>query len=321
MRLRCCLVQSETDCAISLVISHLVADGGDGKYLLRKLVEAYNLLNTSGTCKDLSLKNGNRAAEQVYENLSREEFFSLLKSPFGSVKSTLPLPSPTAGTPRILTRTISAETMVAARARAKESCHATVNDLLLTALYHAYAAMPSIQSASPMSIVSMMDLRQFCEGGDSPGLANLSGTLPTLLPNGIQQDFSSTLRTLSTQTAQAKLNPLSGLVGLPLLHAAVRHLPMGILLAASRMVYKNMALGLTNLGNMGAESLSMGNLRPDALFFGGPRKKKPSVQISAISTDETCALSIIGDYTQEDEAVLQSLLDHMVKQITDYIIA
>lgn len=127
----------------------------------------------------------------------------------------------------------------------------------------------------------MMDLRRHCENGESSGLANMSGTLTTLLPEGVRQDFESTLSAVARQTGAAKSNPLSGLVGLPLIHMAVRTLPMHVLLLAARKVYKNMALGLTNLGNMESTPLRMGALDPNESFFGCPRKKKPSVQISA----------------------------------------
>ena len=38
----CCLVQGPVSAALYPRISHLCVDGGDGKYLLTKLVQAYN---------------------------------------------------------------------------------------------------------------------------------------------------------------------------------------------------------------------------------------------------------------------------------------
>ena len=53
-QLHCTLVQGENESILALCISHLCVDGGDGKYLLEKICEAYNLL----------LQEGNAAALQ-----------------------------------------------------------------------------------------------------------------------------------------------------------------------------------------------------------------------------------------------------------------
>ena len=315
---RCCLAQNGSSSAVSINISHLCVDGGDGRYLAAKLAEAYSRIKATGNCEGLHIKNGSRSAEQVYRNLSLPKFLALLKSPFSATKSIVPLPSQEAGEPRIVTRIISAQTMNAARQQAKQDS-ATTNDLLLAACYHAYAGIPGVDAAAPASIVSMMDLRRHCIGGDSPGLANMSGTMITLPPNGISQSFETTLAEIALQTAAAKGDPLSGLVGLPLLHTAVRRLPMKALLFAAQKVYKNMALGLTNPGNSQASQFSMDALLPDMLVFGGPCKMKPSVQISAISLENTCTLSIIGNYTEADAALFRSLLENMENSLLHYI--
>ena len=94
---------------------------------------------------------------------------------------------------------------------------------------------------------------------------------------------------------------------------------MKALLFAAQKVYKNMALGLTNPGNSQASQFSMDALLPDMLVFGGPCKMKPSVQISAISLENTCTLSIIGNYTEADAALFRSLLENMENSLLHYI--
>ena len=63
------LVQSETASSIVIRLSHLVVDGGDGKYLIGKLVEAYNMILEKGDADSLEVKDGSRAPEKVYEKL------------------------------------------------------------------------------------------------------------------------------------------------------------------------------------------------------------------------------------------------------------
>ena len=62
VQLHCSLVQGRTSSAVCLTMSHLVTDGSDGRYLLSKLAEAYRLLSETGSCRELRVKNGSRAA-------------------------------------------------------------------------------------------------------------------------------------------------------------------------------------------------------------------------------------------------------------------
>lgn len=316
-QLRCCLVQNSESSSVVLNISHLCVDGGDGKYLLGKLVEAYRLILDCGSAEALSVKNGSRAAEQVYENVTPKEFLSLMKNPISTVKSAFPYPTETPGRLRMVNTVISAPVMSAARKRAK-SADATVNDLLLAACYCAYASQPGVDATSPMSIMSMMDLRRHCNNGESEGLCNMSGSLPTTLSAGVTGCFADTLADIAKQTRAAKENPLAGMEGLPLLHGFSHTLPMGLLLLIAGKIYGNMSIGLTNLGNLSADALALGNLLPSGGAFGGPLKKKPAMQISAISINGACTLCIVGKYTQEDSHALQSMLDRIADIIAGY---
>lgn len=316
-QLRCCLVQSGTDSALMLSVSHLCVDGGDGKYLLGKIVEAYNMILEKGTAEELFVKNGSRAAEQVYENVSSKEFFSLFKNPVSDVKSAFPYPTQEPGRVRMVKAEIAKEFMNQARKRAK-AAGATVNDILLAACYRAYANLPGVDASGAMSVMSMMDLRRHCKNGESEGLCNMSGSLPTVLKEGIKGSFSDTLAEIAEQTREAKENPLAGLEGMPLVHGASRTLPMGLLLLVAGKIYGSLSIGLTNLGNVSCDLLRLGDITPCGGVFGGPLKKKPAMQVSAISFDGSAALCVVGRYTQEDGKLLQSMLDGMAAEIEKY---
>lgn len=275
------------------------------------------MIQKNGTAAELSIKNGSRAAEQIYEGINSKEFLSLLKNPISSVKSAFPYPTEASGRIRMVRSIISESVMTAARRRAKAE-NATANDLLLTACYHAYALLPEIEPDIPMSIMSMMDLRRHCKNGESEGLCNMSGSLPTTLQQGIHKNFSDTLAEITQQTYTAKENPLAGLEGMPLVHGASKALPMGILMLVAGKVYGSISIGLTNLGNISCSALALGNLTPDGGVFGGPLKKKPAMQVSVISFDGACSLSVVGQYTKEDAVLLQRMLDCMVLEIQNY---
>ena len=312
------LVTGSGSCAVVVRISHLVVDGSDGKYLLNKLAESYRLIEQTGNASDLNIKNGNRSATCVYDELSGKEIQSLLKTPFSGVKTEYPFADPKAhGAFRMLCCTIPSNILADAKEKAKAD-GATVNDLLLTACYRSYAQTTGHEGT--MSISAMMDLRQHCKDGTSEGLANMSGNLTTLLETSAGKSFAEDLKTISAQTEAAKKDPLAGLTGLPLLQAATKTVPLWLLLQAADMVYSNLSLSLTNLGNIPCEPLTMGGLTPTRGLFGGPLKRKPSVQVGAASFDGTVALTILGDFATEDLVSLQTFLNGMRAEIEHYLL-
>lgn len=311
------LVQGEESCAVVVRISHLVVDGSDGKYLLNKLAESYRMIEQKGNAKELEIKNGSRSAANAYSELGIKELASLAKTPFSDVKTDYPFANPKEHGPlRMLRCTIPANVLGEARKKAK-SDGATVNDLLLTACYRAYAKSTGREGA--MSISAMMDLRSHCKDGTSAGLSNMSGGLGTSLEVQFENSFQSDLQKISEQTKEAKNNPLAGLEGMPFLHAATKTLPMWLLLQAADMVYSSLSLSMTNLGNIALEPLTMNGAKPTEGIFGGPLKKKPSVQVGAASFDGTTELTILGDFVTEDMESLQKFLNGIRAEVETYL--
>lgn len=312
------LVQSETASSMVVRISHMVCDGGDGKYLLNKLIEVYNRIAENGSVEGLEIKDGNRAPEKVYENLTSEERKALRNAGMAtSVPTGYPYPNTDSGMNRMTKAVIPAETMGAARKKAK-TAGASANDLLITAFYHAYAAMEGVDSHAAMSVSSMMDLRRHCTDGDSAALANMSGSMSTTLENGVGDSFAETLAIVAEQTAKAKENPLAGLEGMPIMHGLVRAMPVGLMIKLMSKVYGNPSIGMTNMGNLKCADYALDGLVPVGGAFGGPLKKKPGMQISVMSFDGECVLSVLGNHTNEDVAVIRGTLDALVKEISAY---
>ncbi len=319
VQIHCTLVQSEEASCVVVRMSHLVVDGGDGKYLLAKLAEAYNLIAETGSAHTLEVKNGSRAPEKVYDTVSREDMKKLQKSSPSStdVRSFFPYPNEEPGRNRLLLARIPADVMNAARKKAK-GLGASVNDMMMAAAYHAYGRLPGVDPSQPMSINSTMDLRRHCVHGESEGLCNMSGSFMTLLEKGVSQPFAETLADIARQTTLVKENPLAGLEGMPIVHSLARNMPIGILLELMGRIYGTAPVGVTNLGNLKCADFALGGIAPTGGLFGGPLKKKPGMQISVISFDGECVLAVAVQCTDEDVAVLQSTLDAMVLEITDY---
>lgn len=318
-QIHCTLVQGAESCCLVARMSHLVVDGGDGKYLLGKIVEAYNALTQTGTTQGLQIKNGSRAPEKVYDTVTPEELKKLKKSSPSStdVRSIYPYPTQEPGRKRMVLASISRETMDLARKKAK-TLGASVNDLMMAAAYHAYGQLQGVDPAQPMSINSTMDLRRHCRDGESEGLCNMSGSFLTVLEHGISQDFAQTLSLVAEQTGKIKADPLAGLEGMPLVHSLARNLPIGLLVELMGKIYGSAPVGITNLGNLRSVDFALDGVCPVDGLFAGPLKKKPGMQISVISLDGVCRLAVAVQGTDEDVVLLQSTLDAMVEQIARF---
>ncbi len=131
-QMHCTLVQGESESVLVLNISHLCVDGGDGKYLMNKLAEAYNRIVRTGNADGLEIKNGSRSAFQVYRELSYKEFLSAIKPSMSEVKTEFHFPEEDPGHPNLVWKSLPAAVVRQAAGYAKER-NATVNDLLLTA--------------------------------------------------------------------------------------------------------------------------------------------------------------------------------------------
>lgn len=317
VKLSCTLVCGAEKSAVVLRMSHLVMDGGDSKYLLGKVVEAYNRILQTGSAEGLAVKNGSRDPAQVYAHLTKQEQRALWKNPMGGVDNPFPFADREMGEPVLLRRVIGREIMEAARNRGREY-GATANDLLLTAVYRAFGAVAGMEGKKPLSVAAMMDLRRHCPGGDSAGLTNLAGALRTQLTEGVTGSFADTLKELAAQTRKDKADPQAGLIGVPLMHLLVGKLPLSVLRKAADMVYGSMALGLTNMGNLRAGDLALGSQEPTDALLGGPVKKKPGVQVSALSLEGQCSLVIAGEYAMGDLGALYGFLDGIVREIAEF---
>ena len=164
----------------------------------------------------------------------------------------------------------------------------------------------------------MMDLRRHCKDGESDGLCNMSGGLPTALEQGVPDNFADTLAQIVRQTAAVKNDPLAGMGMLPVLHTVARGLPVWLQMLAAEKAYGAMPVGLTNLGNLNSVDLALGGIVPTEAIFGGPLKKKNGFQISILSLDGACTLACYGSYTLEDQAHIQNTLDSVAAVLSEF---
>ncbi len=170
LQLYCVLADNGTQSALTLVVSHLIADGGDAKYLLLKLTELYDCILEGREPDEVDIKNGDRDLLQVFDNVDPEVLENKAESSSeGSLTRTeFPFPEPEdVGIPRILRRTIPADILTEARKKAK-SQGSTVNDLMLAAYYRSTAKLLGMDTKLAVGTSSLVMTLVALTGAVSP---------------------------------------------------------------------------------------------------------------------------------------------------------
>lgn len=268
---------------------------------------------------DFHIKNGSRGYLQIYGDFNVKEYFAKLKDTVGNMQpgSSFPYDDDQPGRERLIVTNIPAEYLAAAKAKAK-LLGATVNDLLLTACYKAYGNLEEVDAAAPVGIQGIMDMRARAKDGESEGLANLSGTMSTALKDGIGS-FEDVLKEITAQTSKAKSDSLAGMEAIPFMHILPQTIPLGLMLRIAEKAYGSiLGLSMTNMGLLKSADLTLGQLQPVSAHFGSVLKKKPSFQVSAITMDGVCSLSVCIQATNEDEEKIQNFLNDMAAELVFY---
>ncbi len=325
-QLYCAVVDNGTQSALALVVSHLVADGGDAKYVLLKLVELYNCLLGGGDPSTVPIKDGDRELTQAFDHVDPSVLEHWVSDPpersWVRAHSSFSFPQPEeVGIPRILRRTLPAELLAQARQKAKP-LGATVNDLLLSAYYRAIVRQQGLSQQTPVAVLSMLDLRQYMKNRQSQGICNLSNTLTTKLPHGVGPDFRTTLKTVTAQTRAAKSDGMAGFHNMKWSRLAVKRvfsLPFPLLTSAGKFVTRRMPIGMTNLGNVPGEALVLGDMPPVDAFFAGQVKQKPGIQMAVMSLDNVASLTITNRCGDQDAAVLELLLQYVEEELEGFL--
>ncbi len=317
-QIRCELLIGDRESALVLCVSHLVVDGSDGRYLLLKLAEACRLIRNTGSAEALLVKDGSRMPETIYESVTGEARRELYKIPYSSkATSSYPYPTDENGMKRMVYRVIPEDIMDTARKKAK-AIGASANDILMAAVYQVYADFPEVDRSSAISISAMQDARWISKEGRSEGLCNMAGTLMTALEEGVPENYEQTLREITRQTQALKGDVVACLSGLALLHRIARWMPLWVQMRLAGKFYGQMPVGMTNMGNMKGEELTIDGLIPTEGLFGGPLTKKPGMQISVMSVDGKCCMAVYGQYSDEDARHLEKTLDAVSDQIRRY---
>ncbi len=193
------LRQKEAD-TVCIKVNHSACDAGGLKEYVWLLSDVYSMLATCGRTS-IQPNLGRRDQSQIFERT---------KDP--RTLATKGFPTPTwafpqkAGIQRLHAfSTISKDQFKTIKQYATDK-KATVNDLLLTALYRTFFAINNITENKPMILQASIDLRRYLPNHKAEAICNLSGALYIALERKNSENFEGTLTRVVASMEKLKAN-------------------------------------------------------------------------------------------------------------------
>jgi NRPS condensation-like uncharacterized protein len=295
--------------ALVVSVTHMMCDGSGFRQLLGLVTGAYARLggempSERGVAPTVPTR---RTLYQVTRNLEPRRTARLMVMPAHEPHpdETLRLPAtPGSSRPRLLERTIDAETFLAARSHARE-LGATANDLLLSAYGRTLCAALGARS---VVLPCPVDLRRYARAGQTCGICNLVGLYPCRVQSFGQETLRATLVNVARQMRLLKASDTC-LRGPMLLTWAARMMPFEAFSALLDAQGMPETLSYTNVGQTSSDQLCLGDVNVVDISVWAATRTWPSFQLTAHTFDGVCRLTACTDATDEDERVAQEILD------------
>lgn len=322
-QLRVTLIETDgEESAVTVLLNHMCADGGDSKYLMSKLTELYADIVNGGDGTRVQLKQGRRDALQLYDRMPPEKakrakkLFKNISQSKINVEFPFAPPAETDENRVRIFRVRWEESFVAEINAARKKCNATMNDILLAAFFRKlYDYMEG--KHKHLNIISMMDLRRYC-GGETLGVTNMTGFAPCDIEVE-KESFLSTLSKVKKRMEQNKLDEFMGLYSLPLLKLAFTVFPHFISEIAIKIGYQNPLIGMSNIGILDTDKYSFAKTELLDCFMTGAAKYKPYMQLTTTTFLNTMTFCIAEKCSERDGYILSQFLRDYRKELENFI--
>ena len=318
-QVRVCLLNS-MPFSLALKMNHMVCDATDFKAYLYFLCGLY-----TGVIPDPGHGLGKSTEDRsVLRVLKRFGLGTRLKSAFlqsnqnnhaGGIR--FPLSGSGQARPFILTRKLGRK-RTATFKKYGQVRGATLNDVVLTALYRCLFRRFTLSPGTVLRIPVMVDMRRYlAETGGESSLTNLTSTVSTELECRPTECFEDTLGRVKAMMDKRKRSNL-GLNALIKLDRTYRFLRDRI---ANRLLMTKLnhpLISMTNMGILDSTRISFGDQRPSDAFLCGSIKYKPYFQLALSSFDGELTLSVNLLGSNSDRDRIQSLFDEIEDELPNW---
>lgn len=309
-QIKLCLLQGENDC-LSVVINHMVSDGGGFKQCMYLFSEIYSDLLRNPDYTPDCIFDGDRGFKAIAreQGILRRLNLLLVNRRDNNQKSTCEFPMDESDTaaPFIVSREVSPELF----RNLKEYCRsvgATINDLVLAAYFRALSEMLDVKGRE-LSIPIMIDMRRYLKDKSFQALTNLAST--TIVKAAVLPDesFTATLIKISAIMNKKKSGKL-GMNTFLKLDAGFR-LPFVNAYRIMGKTLRHPKIAMTNIGIIDWTRLRFADLPVENAVMYASIKYRPHLQLSVTSFDDKMTLGIGLYGSAKDRRRIETLLDYL----------
>lgn len=295
---------------LCIVENHMCMDGGDFKYFIKALCEAYTGY-ASEKKSPVDLRTGTRSYTSVYEDYSRTEqrmARNLYKNVNKKDDHKFPLTRDSIRDESFIARRkFSAEMFEKIKAAGKAH-GATINDMILTSYFYSLYKIAGYHKKESVMISCAIDLRRHIKDNSDEGLTNHTAFMQCNIPE-LGDNIFETLKYVVQSSEKFKKDKFMGLHGLPLLNFGYSILPHAASEAVIKIGYSNPLLAMSNIGILDHKALALCGHEPTDGFMTGAVKYKPFVLLSVTTMRKEMTLSMCVRGNEEDKKTVNEFFD------------
>lgn len=314
-QIKFCLLQKEKDC-LSVVINHMVSDGGGFKQCMYLFSELYSNLLRDPDYIPERIIDGDRSFKDIIRkpNIPLRIGMLLFGSKDNNQKSTCEFPMSKSENP--VPFLVSHEIPKDLFRSIKNYCRAsdvTVNDVVLTAYFRALSVVLDMIDRE-LAIPIMIDMRRYLNDKGLNALTNLSSTSIVKTCVAKNEDFFGTLSKINSIMKVKKSGNL-GLNTFLKLNAGFK-IPFVDAYSIMAKVLKHPKLSMTNIGILDSSRLVFVNSPIENAVMFSSKKYQPYLQLSVTSFNDKMTLGF-GQYgSKQDRNRIEELLNCINKELS-----
>jgi NRPS condensation-like uncharacterized protein len=301
--------EKDTD-TLCIKVNHSACDAGGLKEYVFLLSGLYSMLITCGRIS-IQPNLGRRDQSQIFQHTKDPRTLAMKGFP----KPTWTLPQKTGSEPLHSFIVVSHAQFELIKKYANDK-KATVNDVLLTALYRTLFAINDTEEGKPMMVQVAIDLRRYLPEHRAESICNLSGALYVSLERKLDEPFEGTLEKVCTSMNRLKQDypGLESAAGLEYLFSQ-GFAGMEKYMAVSSEIGRKYNVTFPLLSNFGViDAYRFGELEIVKGHITSPIMYPPGFMLGASTFNGEMTLSI-GYCGQENTEQVKGFLDMYIEDL------
>lgn len=316
LQMKVAVFYHEGKSVLCIVENHMCMDGGDFKYFIKALCEAYSSYALEKK-SPVNLRTGTRAYTSVYEDYSQTEqrmARNLYKNVSSRDDHKFPLSRDSIRDKSFIARRkLSAEMFDKIKIAGKNH-GATINDMILTSYFYSLYELAGYHKKDSVTISCAIDLRRHIKDNSDEGLTNHTAFMQCNIPE-LGENIFETLTYVVQSSEKFKKDKFMGLYGLPLLNFGYSIMPHAASEKIIKIGYSNPLLAMSNIGILDHKALALCGNEPTDGFMTGAVKYKPFVLLSLTTMRKEMTLSMCVRGNEEDKETVERFFDLIEENI------